>query len=170
MKLARSLYYLSFLYFSSTNWKCLVSLIKFWPGPNERKCDSASWFERGWPHTTGSSHMHWACLGTKVRVQRPSWCQEADLTSFLTCCQARHSPASVVIPLYIGTLPVHRRPLLFWERQKEKCQQKTCRGWQMCSSHEQTQGPACELHRMEKFSMNLGKRRTWMLTVSLAWN
>lgn len=43
----------------------------------------------------------------------PAWCQQAELTCFLACCQARHSPASIAIPLHIGILSVHGRPLLF---------------------------------------------------------
>lgn len=58
------------------------------------------------------------------------------------------------------------RHLLFWERHKERSQQKTCRGWQMCSSHQQLQG-LVGVDRMEKFNVNLGKTGKWMLTVSL---
>lgn len=49
----------------------------------------------------------------------------------------------IVIPLYIGILSVHGRPLLFGERHKEVSQQKTCRGLQMHPGYQQVQGPAC---------------------------
>lgn len=66
----------------------------------------------------------------------------------------------IVIPLHIGILSVHGRPLLFGERHKEGSQQKTCRGLQMHPGYQQVQGPACRQNG--KVQPESGTSGKWM--------